>query len=98
MIMFYTRDNALHDLAGDDAYRAWLIHRNQPPIVLHSGAMQFKRLRVLLRQAHRHIKAMVAALRMALVADKMRRAQLELARHGEGARHPLSRLHERNAT
>lgn len=82
MIMLYTRDSALHDFAGDDAHRCYLIHRNQPPIVHRSGAMLWKRIRVLARHATRHIRGMLAALRVALVADKMRRAHRELSRVG----------------
>jgi hypothetical protein len=68
MALLYTRDDALHDLNGDDAYRAYLIGRNAPPIVYHSGEMQWKRLRVLARR----IRAAFAAMRFTVVADKAR--------------------------
>jgi hypothetical protein len=80
--MFYSRDSQYHDVTGDDAYRSWLISRNQAPIAYHSGDMHLKRLWVGLRLAAKHIKAIFAALRVALVADKMRRVQSELAFRG----------------
>jgi hypothetical protein len=80
MTMFYTRDSQLHDFNADDAYRAWLISRNEPPIIYHSGDMQWKRLCVAARLMRNHIKGIFAAVRVALVADKMRRARRELAR------------------
>jgi hypothetical protein len=80
MTMFHTRDHQLHDLAADDAYRSWLISRNQPPIVHHSGDIRWKRLCVAARLTRNHIKGFFAAIHMALVADKMRRARHELAR------------------
>ena len=70
------------DLTGDDAYRSWLISRNPAPIVHHSGAMQWKRMRVLARLTYDHIRGMLAAIHVALVADKMRRVQRELALRG----------------
>ena len=79
--MFYSRENQFHDLSGDDAYRSWLISRNQAPIVHHSGDMHWKRLLVPLRRAARHVQGFFAALHMALVADKMRRARRVLALH-----------------
>ncbi len=80
--MFYSRENGLHDVTGDDAYRSWLISRNQSPIVYHSGDMHWKRLLVQLRRAAAHVRGIFAAVRVALVADKMRRARRELAQHG----------------
>ncbi|HEY8334205.1 MAG TPA: hypothetical protein VIQ05_10485 [Tardiphaga sp.] len=70
------------DLTSDDAYRSWLISRNQGPIVHHSGAMHWKRLLVLARLTRNHIKGFFAAIRVALVADKMRRVQRELSLRG----------------
>ena len=80
--MLYSRDNQFHDITGDDAYRAFLISRNQPPIVHHSGDMPWKRLAVSARRAGRYVRAAFATLHMALVADKMRRARHLLALHG----------------
>jgi hypothetical protein len=72
----------VRDLTTDDAYRSWLISRNQGAIVHHSGAMHWKRLRVLARLTRNHIKGCFAAIHVALVADKMRRVQRELALRG----------------
>jgi hypothetical protein len=80
MTMFHTRDHQLHDLSADSAYRSYLISRNQPPIVYHSGDIRWKRLCVAARLTRNHIKGFFAAIHMALVADKMRRARHELAR------------------
>lgn len=82
MTMFYTRDSQLHDLAADDAYRSYLISRNQQPIVYHSGDVHWKRFCVAARLTRNHVKGFFAAIRVALVADKMRRAQRELALRG----------------
>jgi hypothetical protein len=79
--MYYSRDNQLHDFSGDDAYRSWLISRNQPSIIHHSGDMHWKRLLVAARHAVQHVRGIFAALRVALVADKMRRVRQDLARH-----------------
>jgi hypothetical protein len=78
MTMIHTRDSQLHDLAADDAYRSYLISRNQQPIVYHAGDVQWKRLCVAARLTRNHIKGFFAAIRVALVADKMRRVQREL--------------------
>jgi hypothetical protein len=94
--MFYSRENQFHDLSGDDAYRAWLISRNQAPIVHHSGDMYWKRLRVAARHAARHVSGFFAMLRVALAADKMRRVRRDLVQHG--IRVPASRRLDRNAT
>lgn len=80
MTMFFNRDTQAHDFSADSAYRAWLISRNDAPIVHHSGHIQWRRLRVCIRQIWKHIRGTVAAVHMALVADKMRRARRELAR------------------
>lgn len=82
MTMFFTRDSELHDLAADDAYRAWLISRNAPPIIHHSADMHWKRLAVAAKLTRNHIKGFFAAIRVALVADKMRRAQREITLQG----------------
>jgi hypothetical protein len=86
--MFYSREDEIYDVAGTDAYRAWLISRNQPPIVYHSGAMQWKRMRVALRHGVSHVRGMFAAVRVALAADKMRRVQQDLAIHARQDRAP----------
>jgi hypothetical protein len=70
-----------HILAGDEAYRAYLISRSQPPIVHHSRAMRLKRLRVLTRRAVRRINAACWIVHQAIVAAKARRIQRELMLH-----------------
>lgn len=80
MTMFHTRNHQCDDFAADDAYRAWLISRNQQPILYHSGDVQWKRLCVAIRHMRDHIKSAFAAIHMALVADKMRRVRQELGR------------------
>jgi hypothetical protein len=82
MTMFFTRDSELHDLAADDAYGAWLISRNAPPIVHHSAGMRWKRLAVAARLTRNQIGGFFAAIRVALVANKMRRAQREVTLQG----------------
>ncbi len=90
--MFHSRETQFHDITGDDAYRSWLISRNQAPIVHHSGEMHWKRLRVLARRTRNHVRGFFAALRVALAADKMRGARRLLALHG--LRHaPIDKPH-----
>ena len=66
---------------GEDAYRAWLISRAQPPIVYHSGAMRLKRLRVLARKINSHVRAALTTMHQAIIAAKMRRIRRELSFH-----------------
>ena len=82
--MTYVSHNAdkFRDLTNDNAYRSWLISRNQGPIVFHSVEIHWKRLRVLTRLARNHVKGFFAAIRVALVADKIRRVQRELTLRG----------------
>jgi uncharacterized protein (DUF1684 family) len=61
----------------EDAYRAWLISRQQSPIVYHSGAMHLKRLRVLARKISSHVRTALATMHQAIVAAKMRRVRRE---------------------
>lgn len=65
----------------EEAYRAWLISRQQQPIVYHSGAMQLKRLRVLARKINSHVRAALTTIHQAIVAAKMRRIRRELTFH-----------------
>jgi hypothetical protein len=65
----------------EDAYRAWLISRAQPPIVYHSGAMHLKRLRVLARRINSHVRAAFATIHQAILAAKTRRIRRELIFH-----------------
>jgi hypothetical protein len=65
--------NRFRDLAADDAYRSWLISRNQPPIVHHSGEMQWKRLRVLARR----VVGFIASQHLAIIASRTRRLRVQ---------------------
>jgi hypothetical protein len=66
----------------EQAYRAWLVSRQQSRVVYHSGAMLLKRLRVLARKISSHIRAALTTMHEAIVAAKMRRIQRELIFHG----------------
>jgi hypothetical protein len=70
----------------EHAYRAWLISRQQSPILYRSGAMQLKRLRVLARKIGSHVRAALTTMHEAIVAAKMRRVQRELMFHGHDLR------------
>ena len=67
----------------EEAYRAWLISRQQSPIIYHSGAMQLKRLRVLARKINSHVRAALTTIHQAVVAAKTRRIQRELMFHAD---------------
>lgn len=82
MTMFFNRDMQAQDFSVDSAYRSYLISRNQAPIVHHSGDIQWKRVCVGIRRLRNDVRRFVAAIHMALVADKMRRARHALARVG----------------
>lgn len=82
--MFFTRDNQLHDLSADDAYRTWLISRHAPPV--RGGGIRWKRLAVAARLVRNHVRSFFASMRVAYVANEMRRVQQELARRE--ARYP----------
>ena len=66
---------------GEDAYRAWLISRAQPPIVYHSGKMHLKRLGVLARKIKSHVRAALTTFHQAIIAAKMRRIRRGLIFH-----------------
>jgi hypothetical protein len=66
----------------EHAYRAWLISRQQSPIVYHSGAMHLKRLRALARRINSHVRRALTTMHEAIVAAKMRRIRRELMFHG----------------
>ena len=65
----------------EEAYRAWLVSRQQSPIVYHSGAVQLRRLRVLARKIDSHVRAALTTMHQAIVAAKMRRIRRELIFH-----------------
>lgn len=64
---------------NDDDYRAYLITRNQAPIVYHSRAMHIRRLRVYARATVGRIDGFLNWMIEAIAASKMRRLQRELA-------------------
>lgn len=66
------------ELNGDD-YRAYLITRNQAPIVYRSRDMHVRRLRVYARAAVNRIDGFLHWMIEAIAASKMRRLQRELA-------------------
>ncbi len=70
----------------EEAYRAWLISRAQPPIMYHSGAMHLKRLRVLARNGWHRTRAALTLAHEAIIAAKTRRVQRELMFHGHELR------------
>jgi hypothetical protein len=70
----------------EHAYRAWLISRQQSPIVVRSGAMHLKRLRVFARKINSHVRTALTTIHEAIVAAKMRRVQRELMFHGHELR------------
>ena len=78
----------LHSGAGkyqelnDDDYRAYLITRNQAPIVYHSQDMQFKRLRVHVRGALSRIDRFLHWMSQAIAKSTRRRIQRELMMRG----------------
>ena len=65
----------------EEAYRAWLINRQQAPIVYRSGAMHLKGLRVLARKINCQLRAALTTFHQAIVAAKMRRIRRELTFH-----------------
>jgi len=78
------------DLYADDAYRSWLISRNQPPIVYHSGRMQWKRLRVLARQ----VVGFLASRRVARAAARVDHARHQPVFGGRGK--PVTQVADRS--
>jgi hypothetical protein len=78
--MLHSQHDRIPDRNGD-AYRAYLISRNPPPIVYHSGGMHLKRLRVLARKVRKRVSAALEFIHQAIIAAKMRRVQRELMFH-----------------
>jgi hypothetical protein len=73
MTMFHSHQDTIRDQIGGEAYRAYLITRNQSPIV--------KRLRVLARRVGSRVRAALGVIHKAIVTAKMRRIQRELMFH-----------------
>lgn len=67
---------------GDDDYRAYLITRNQEPIVYHSRDMQFKRLQVYVRNALNRIVRLLHWMSDAIIKSKHQKIQHELMMRG----------------
>jgi hypothetical protein len=78
--MLHSHQGRIRDRTGD-AYRSYLISRNPPPIVYHSGEMHLKRLRVLARKVRNRVSATLQFIHKAIIAAKMRRVQRELMFH-----------------
>jgi hypothetical protein len=78
MISLQQREH--HDITRHDAYRSWLISRNEPPIILRSNAIPWKRLRGLVRRAASQVMCFFAIIRVSVVAHKMRRVRGAQAR------------------
>lgn len=78
----------LHSGAGkfreihDDDYRAYLITRNQEPIVYHSQDMQFKRLQVYARSALNRIDRFLHWMSDVIIKSQHRKLQRELMMRG----------------
>jgi hypothetical protein len=81
MAALFSGDDHRNFYAEDD-YRAYLISRNPPPIVYHSGSVRLKRLRVHLRRMVHGIDAALHWLIAALERSKTRRIQRELQLRG----------------
>ncbi|HEV7411444.1 MAG TPA: hypothetical protein VGO01_23410 [Bradyrhizobium sp.] len=81
MSVLFSGVDKTHAPRGEDAYRAWLISRQQAPIVYHSGAMHLKRLRVLARKIGSRVRTALTTIHQAIVAAKLRRIQRELMFH-----------------
>jgi hypothetical protein len=79
--MLHSHQDRIRGRIGGDAYRSYLISRNPPPIVYHSGGMHLKRLRVLARKVRKRVSAALAFIHKAIIAAKMRRIQRELMFH-----------------
>ena len=79
----------LHSSAGkyreisDDDYRAYLISRNQEPIVYHSQDVQFKRLQVHIRGALTRIDRFLQWMSGIVIKSQHRKLQRELTMHGQ---------------
>lgn len=83
MTMFHSHQDTIRDQIGGDAYRAYLISRDQPRIVYHSREMHLKRLRVLARRVGSRVRAALGVIHKAIVTAKMRRIQRELMFHAK---------------
>jgi hypothetical protein len=95
MSVLFSEVDKTHAPRDEDAYRTWLISRQQSPIVYHSGAIHLKRLRVLARKIKSHVRAALTTIHQAIVAAKMQRIRRELIFHaGSHDEWSRSRWHE----
>jgi hypothetical protein len=81
MAALFSGDENRNFYAEDD-YRAYLISRNPPPIVHHSAAVRWKRLRVDARRFMNGVDLALHWMIAALEKSKMRRIQRELQIRG----------------
>ena len=81
MAALFTGDDKRNFYAEDD-YRAYLISRNPPPIVHHSAAIHWRRLRVHTRRAVNLVNFVLHRMVEALARSKTRRIQRELQLRG----------------
>ena len=81
MAALFTGDDKRSFYAEDD-YRAYLISRNPPPIVHHSAAIHWRRLRVHTRRAVNLVDFVLHRMVEALARSKTRRIQCELQLRG----------------
>ena len=81
MAALFTGDDKRSFYAEDD-YRAYLISRNPPPIVHHSAAIHWRRLRVHTRRAVNLVDFVMHRMVEALARSKTRRIQRELQLRG----------------
>lgn len=81
MAALFSGDENRNVYAEDD-YRAYLISRNPPPIVHHSGAVRLKRLQVHARRVVHGVDSALHWLIEALALSKTRRIQRELQLRG----------------
>lgn len=81
MAALFSGDENRNFYAEDD-YRAYLISRNPPPIVHHSAAVHWKRLRVDARRFVNGVDRALHWLIAALEKSKMRRIRRELQIRG----------------
>ncbi|MBQ8103787.1 MULTISPECIES: hypothetical protein [unclassified Afipia] len=81
MAALFTGDDKRSFYAEDD-YRAYLISRNPPPIVHHSAAIHWRRLRVHTRRAVNLVDFVLHRMVEALARSKTRRIQRELQLRG----------------
>jgi hypothetical protein len=86
MSVFFSSAGKYRAPSDEDAYRSYLISRNQPRIVYHSREMHSKRLRVLARGVGSRVRAALGVIHKAIVTAKMRRVRRELMFHTKDIR------------